>query len=196
MTGRVRWPPDGIGRAIIGAALLIGVLLTGTILSRASAQTATDKPRADTSSGIDQIGTREGGLDAGAQEQIDAGRRGADAHETGIEQLPRNARLTDDDANPEQEIGVVDSADGRRALYDEVAGVWQTIRQRGQQPTPELIAREIGPEALSQFLNSFPGANTIFGIDSDIMPLKPPEGADALAARGGDGTSMPKVDQP
>ena len=65
-----------------------------------------------------------------------------------------------------------------RRLYAEMAEVWLLIRQRGQQPTPDLIAREIGPEALATFLDQFPGAADMFGKDSPTLPIDDPGSAD------------------
>src|SRR3546814_9252810 len=79
----------------------------------------------------------------------------ATAPETGLEQVTRRSPRAD--------------------LYAEVAAVWELIRRRGQQPTPELIAREIGPDLLARFLNTFPGSEGMFGVDSDVLPIKPPQ---------------------
>ena len=61
-------------------------------------------------------------------------------------------------------------------LYQQVAQVWATIRARGQQPTPELIAQEIGPDNLARFLDQNPGSTSMFGQDSDNLPVDAPEG--------------------
>jgi hypothetical protein len=83
---------------------------------------------------------------------------------------------------PESAIGEVQQSP-EQALYEQIAQVWTTIRKRGQQPTPELIAREIGPDQLTKFLGQIPDASKIFGVDSDKLPLaRPGEEAVPLGA--------------
>ncbi len=96
-----------------------------------------------------------------------------------VSQLPDDIEVADDDAAPELEISketeTASAMSPERRLYQEVAQVWRTIRSQGLQPTPELIAREIGPDALSAFLNQNPDASGIFGQDSDELPLENPD---------------------
>lgn len=93
---------------------------------------------------------------------------------TTIEQLPPTVDLPPEASAPESSLEKTAPKSPRAGLYDEVAMAWEVIRKRGQQPTPELIAREIGPDVLARFLNQFPGAETIFGRDSDTLPYAPP----------------------
>jgi hypothetical protein len=120
---------------------------------------------------IDQIAPFPSSRPNDAPEQIDRANRAT----SDIDQLPPDARVGDDSDNPEEQVGLSDSSDQKDALYAQVAEVWHVLRMRGQQPTPELIAREIGPERLSAFLNIFPGATGMFGIDSDTLPIARPE---------------------
>src|SRR3546814_6661066 len=89
-----------------------------------------------------------------------------------IQQLPETMELPRDAAAPEADL--VRTERPRASLYLEVANAWEVIRRRGQQPTPELIAREIGPDMLARFLNQFPGSEALFGKDSDRHPVEPP----------------------
>jgi hypothetical protein len=91
-----------------------------------------------------------------------------------VGQLPPDLEIPpDDDSQPEIAISrpIVSP---EAALYGQVAEAWQVIRQRGQQPTPELIAREIGPDTLATFLDQNPAAADIFGRDSDTLPADIP----------------------
>lgn len=94
---------------------------------------------------------------------------------TDVDQLPQNLTLRADATPPESAL---DGGGGHASdsLYREVAAVWQAIRQRGQQPTPELIAKEIGPENLARFLTLYPGAERIFanGTLPPPTPVDPP----------------------
>ncbi|MCM8732188.1 hypothetical protein ACFO8O_14585 [Hephaestia sp. GCM10023244] len=103
-----------------------------------------------------------------------------------VAQLPGDAEALSTAAAPESELEQATPRSPRADLYAEVAAVWEVIRRRGQQPTPELIAREIGPDMLARFLNTFPGSEGIFGIDSDRLPLKPPPDLPAPAPETGD----------
>ncbi len=90
-----------------------------------------------------------------------------------MQQLPGNLAIRNEGDAPERTIGQDQRQAPSEQLYNQVADVWRSLRQQGQQPTPELIAREIGPDALARFLNTFPGSERIFGADSDILPLPP-----------------------
>jgi len=88
-----------------------------------------------------------------------------------ISQLPTDAAVSDLADAPEPSLtGTGDTPNGE--LYREVERIWQQIRQRGQQPTPELLANEIGPEALARFLSTYPNAERLL---TDRKPLPPPE---------------------
>lgn len=90
-----------------------------------------------------------------------------------IGQLPSDAEAPAD-AGPEMNIGLSEGGPDA-SLYDQVAEVWTMIRRRGMQPTPELIAREIGPDALARFLDQYPGATGMFGKDQDTLPVDHPD---------------------
>lgn len=91
-----------------------------------------------------------------------------------VGQLPGDLEVPDDDGtSPESAISQpIQSPEA--ALISRVAEAWQVIRGRGQQPTPELIAREIGPDQLATFLDQNPEATDIFGKDSDTLPVDVP----------------------
>jgi len=99
-----------------------------------------------------------------------------------VSQLPEDIDLANDQGAPETAIARTDQTPELK-LYRQVAEVWQTIRQKGQQPTPELIAREIGPDALATFLDQNPGAESIFGEDTDSLPVARP--GDLNQSQGG-----------
>lgn len=153
--------------AILCGAALLWVLLFFAL--RVNAQEGQLNPGRQTT--IDQVAPSSSRPSNNALEQINRANRTT----TNIDQLPQDARVGDDSANPEEDIGLSDSSDQKATLYAAVAEVWHVLRMRGQQPTPELIAREIGPERLSAFLNTFPGATGMFGIDSDTLPIDRPE---------------------
>ena len=97
-----------------------------------------------------------------------------DRQPTRVTQLPADTETVDPTPNPEAALEDPTDRSPRKELYREVAAVWEAIRRRGQQPTPELIAREIGPDNLARFLSTFPGAENMFGVDSDQLPVAPP----------------------
>src|SRR3546814_1386674 len=92
-----------------------------------------------------------------------------------VSQLPGDAEILPNATAPETGLEQVTRRSPRADLYAEVAAVWELIRRRGQQPTPALNAREIGPDLLARFLNTFPGSEGMFGVDSDVLPIKPPQ---------------------
>jgi hypothetical protein len=89
-----------------------------------------------------------------------------------IVQLPGNLEAING-TGPETSIGT-ESVSPEVRLYEKVAQVWYSLRQRGMQPTPERIAQEIGPDQLARFLDLNPGAGNIFGTDSDTLPVPKP----------------------
>ncbi len=110
---------------------------------------------------------------------------GKEKRSAGVTQLPADAELDPSATGPEVDLGAVTHHSPEADLYAEVAAVWLLIRRRGQQPTPELIAREIGPDMLAKFLNSFPGSEKMFGVDSDTLPITPPHDAAPPPSPGG-----------
>lgn len=85
-------------------------------------------------------------------------------------QLPPGLHPVSDE--PGQETGLTSPDTAAPDLMGEVARAWTVIRNRGQQPTPELIAREIGPDLLTAFLNQYP--NGVALITSQQPPSAPP----------------------
>lgn len=106
---------------------------------------------------------QEAGASATQIEQLGSaptGRRASDAPPAIGSKAEPSARITQlsDDLQPvgngEETLArpVARSAEGTRATL-EVARAIDTIKGRGQQPTPELIAREVGPEVLETYLS-------------------------------------------
>lgn len=87
---------------------------------------------------------------------------------TSVSQLPNTL-----DAPREAPKGEAALASGgeEKDLAAEVARALEFIRQRGQQPTPEILAREIGPDALAAYLNQDPAHIDIFSTTNDRQPL-------------------------
>ena len=67
-----------------------------------------------------------------------------------------------------------------KGLAGEVARTAELLRQRGQQPTPEALAREIGPDALASFLNQDPSSLDAYSTPKDDGKAAPtlPQGAE------------------
>lgn len=87
-------------------------------------------------------------------------------------QLPADLHSVSDD--PDQETGLTSPDTTSPDLLTEVARAWHVIRNRGQQPTPELIAREIGPDMLTAFLNQYPnGVALITAQEAPTAPTNP-----------------------
>src|SRR3546814_19226430 len=101
----------------------------------------------------------------------------ATAPETGLEQVTRRSP--------------------RAAPYAEVAAAWELIRRRGQQPTPELIAREIVPDLLGRLLHTLQGSEGRLGVVSDVLQTKrpqeprPPRSEERHRRQTGDSTGKP-----
>ncbi len=129
-----------------------------------------EKPQSSSLS-VEQIPT---GKADGDEDSFQIAIKGSDeTGEANVGQLPGDLELADDESGPEQAISKP-YVSPEAALYGQVAEAWQVIRQRGQQPTPELIAREIGPDTLARFLDQNPAAGDIFGQDSDDLPVDEP----------------------
>ena len=69
--------------------------------------------------------------------------------------------------------------DDKRDLAGEVARAAEMLRQRGQQPTPETLAREIGPDALAAYLNQNPSALDIYSTPKTPDNSPAPDGGGA-----------------
>ena len=121
---------------------------------------------------VSQISVDQARAARAEQLEIDKANGGKPA---AVEQLPEDLELGEGEEGPEAHIVRIEQSPEER-LYRDVAEVWETIRKRGQQPTPELIAREIGPDTLARFLDQNPGAAAAFGQDSDTLPVPGPEG--------------------
>ncbi|WP_313807905.1 hypothetical protein [Sphingobium sp.] len=65
--------------------------------------------------------------------------------------------------------------DDRRDLAGEVARAAEMLRQRGQQPTPEALAREIGPDALAAYLNQDPSALDVYSAPREPQGAPVPD---------------------
>ncbi|WP_141395871.1 hypothetical protein [Sphingomonas spermidinifaciens] len=87
----------------------------------------------------------------------------------GINQLPGNLEAREGAEAPESVLST-SAPTPDRVLHAEVLRTWNQLRQRGQQPTAELLAKEIGPEALARFLATYPGAERLFETPS--MPFE------------------------
>jgi hypothetical protein len=75
---------------------------------------------------------------------------------TVVEQLPADVTASDGD---ESEAALIAGSVGQsRTAAVEIARAFEVIRGRGQVPTAELIAREVGPDVLQSYLQSNPAA--------------------------------------
>lgn len=83
-----------------------------------------------------------------------------------LNQLPSNLQQSKD-AN-ENELASKSSPEA--SLTADVLRAWNQIRERGQTPTPDLIAREIGPDRLAEFLATSAGAASV--LATGIAPDK------------------------
>lgn len=98
-------------------------------------------------------------------------------------QLPPDLASVSDD--PDQETGLTSPDTVAPNLFGDVVRAWHVIRNRGQQPTPELIAREIGPDALTAFLNQYPnGVAMITAQEPPAAPTPPDLPPDIVPGRG------------
>ncbi|HKY82140.1 MAG TPA: hypothetical protein VJM09_11805 [Sphingobium sp.] len=90
-----------------------------------------------------------------------------------VQQLPSTLEASAEHGKGE---GTLIRGDDRKTLAGEVARAAEMLRQRGQQPTPEALAREIGPDALATFLNQDPSALDSYSTpkeDAGAAPLPP-----------------------
>lgn len=154
------------------------VLLSATIAATACAQAVHRAAQRQTQA---QIGESATGSERTTMAQIAhpsaetrVGAIGVERRSTTVNQLPPQLDVAADEAAPEAGLEAP-PVDPDRALQAEVLRTWQSLRQRGQQPTPELVAKEIGPEALARFLATSPGAERLF--DGNAAPPLPPPAA-------------------
>ena len=87
----------------------------------------------------------------------------------GVNQLPSTLQSDGDD----KEDTLVSKTSPGASLTADVVEAWNQIRQRGQTPTPDLIAREIGPDKLAEFLASSPVAASI--LATGTLPDQAPQ---------------------
>lgn len=134
--------------------------------------------------GIDQIQIAPASQDDASINSFQIDAVGSDGNNKAeVAQLPSDLEVPEDN-NSQPELSISQPIiSPEAALYEQVADAWQVIRQRGQQPTPELVAREIGPDALARFLDQNPAASDIFGQDTDDLPVDQP-GSDQVPSNG------------
>ena len=85
-----------------------------------------------------------------------------------VPQLPQTLEAPRESARGEAVLS--SGEDSKKNLAAEVARAVEFIRQRGQQPTPETLAREIGPDALATYLNQDPSHVGIFSAPENSHP--------------------------
>lgn len=116
-----------------------------------------------------------------AQKQIAAAAKAS----VGVTQLPS----TLEPKGEGMEDSLVSRSTPASSLTADVIQAWTQIRQRGQTPTPDLIAREIGPGKLAEFLASSPAAASILATgslpDAPREEADPPKGAVTVIPSGG-----------
>ncbi len=153
------------------------VLLSSAIAATACAQVVhrVVRPQTDREGQVGEVpdGRERTGMAQIGRPTADTriGTIGGERRSATVNQLPPMLDVGTNHAAPEAELEVA-PADPDRALQAEVLRAWQSLRQRGQQPTPELVAKEIGPEALARFLATSPGAERLF--DGQVLPPAPP----------------------
>ena len=118
---------------------------------------------------MDQLSQPASGRTSVVEDDLSA-LRGDTTLKKAVPQLPSDIDVVDEGAAPENDIREGQPQSPELVLYAQVAEVWSTLRAQGLQPTPELIAREIGPDTLSQFLTEFPGAEAAIGSDAEKLP--------------------------
>lgn len=156
----------------VGGLVLLTCLATQCVESRAQVQGS-----------VAQIPVPQSDRQATMIEQISVGSKApsarveplpapvAKANEAGAAtQLPAGLDPLSND--PEQETSLTPPEPAVPDMMGQVIRAWHVIHNRGQQPTPELIAREIGPDALTAFLNQYPNGVAI--ITSPEPPKAPP----------------------
>ena len=74
-----------------------------------------------------------------------------------VNQLPPDLQQSAE----EKEGELVSRTSPSSTLTADVLRAWNQIRSRGQTPTPDLIASEIGPDRLAEFLATAPAAASV-----------------------------------
>jgi hypothetical protein len=126
----------------------------------AAAPPAPPSPSASATTQIDQLAPDK----TSATQQIEADRKPERAAD--VAQLPDTASAADDSSGEDQLLAARIS--GSRGTSAEIARAFEIIRGRGQVPTAELLAREIGPDALQAYLEANPGA-----VPDAVKPPEP-----------------------
>ncbi len=88
--------------------------------------------------------------------------RTEDQRRVAFNQLPSNLEQSKD-ANENE---LVSKTTPEANLTADVLRAWNQIRNRGQTPTPDLVAREIGPDRLAEFLATSPAAASVLATGS------------------------------
>jgi hypothetical protein len=83
--------------------------------------------------------------------------RADDQRRVAFNQLPSNLEQSKD----AKENELVSKTTPEANLTADVLRAWNQIRSRGQTPTPDLVAREIGPDRLAEFLATSPAAASV-----------------------------------
>ena len=145
-------------------AALLTCLLTSSVMAT--------EPQSDTID-VDQINSQTNTTEA---EQIQP--KSGNTEQVGVDQLPESLEPGKNVNEDELEK----SSTPARTLTAEVIAAWSLIRERGQTPTPDLIAREIGPDKLAEFLASSPVAGNILatGYDPDAQTDPAPKLPDGV----------------
>ena len=82
-----------------------------------------------------------------------------------VNQLPPDLQQSAD----EKEGELVSRTSPSSTLTADVLRAWNQIRSRGQTPTPDLIASEIGPDRLAEFLATAPAAASV--LATGTLPI-------------------------
>jgi hypothetical protein len=90
----------------------------------------------------------------------------------GVDQLPEGLSAQIGSNKPKSNDGL--EIQNQPSLFQSVSAAWHLVRSRGQQPTPLLMAQEVGSEQLARFLNNYPGSEKIFGPGSVDFPVVEP----------------------
>jgi hypothetical protein len=103
-----------------------------------------------------------------------------DQRRVAFNQLPSNL----EQAKDAKEDELVSKTTPEANLTADVLRAWNQIRNRGQTPTPDLVAREIGPDRLAEFLATSPAAASVLATGN--LP-DPPNGGEQPSAPPGEG---------
>jgi hypothetical protein len=101
-----------------------------------------------------------------------------------VEQLPEDLRASD--GSGAEDTLIAGQASAGQASAGEIARAYSVIRARGQVPTAELIAREVGPDVLQAYLETNPGvlADPSSKAPATPDPVKPLPGVVIIPPKG------------